>query len=185
MSTHPDPSSENRPPRSGKVRVYSRRGDLGETSLFTGPRVGKDHLRIEAAGTIDELGSFLGLARAQSLSPRIDTLLETIQKELINIGAEITAMNPSKYEVRTIRPEDIRRLEEEIDAFDALLPPTGSFLIPGGTTQAAVLHVARSVCRRVERKVVALVRSDPEVSRRLIAWFNRLGDLLFVLARSV
>lgn len=188
----PTPSgnrSEKSPPtrHSGpkKVRVYSRRGDLGETSLFSGPRVGKDHPRIEAVGAVDELSSFLALARAQKLPDSIDSLLEKIQLKLIAVGTEIAAITPSKHEVPLLQPDDIRHLEKMIDSFDALLPPVSSFQIPDSTLQAAALHTARTICRRAERRIVALVRSDASVSRYLIAWLNRLGDLLFVLARSV
>ena len=170
---------------SRKLRIYSRRGDLGETSLFSGPRVGKDHKRIEAVGTLDELSSFLGLARSFGLPPEIDAELESIQRKLFEVGTEIVSLTPSKYDVKTVQLEDIQVLESKIDRWDSPLPPPGGFVIPGGTSASASLHLARSVCRRAERVVTALVRSDETVSRRLIAWLNRLGDLLFVLARTL
>lgn len=184
MSKPPIPPTNEKSASPRKLRVYSRRGDLGETSLFSGPRVGKDHKRIEAVGTVDELSSFLGLARSFTLPAPIDAEIEEIQKKLIEVGTELTAMTPSRHEVKTIQPEDVSALEGKIDQWDVSLPPAARFLLPGGPPCAAALHVARSVCRRAERRVVALVRSDETVSRRLIAWFNRLGDFLFILARN-
>ncbi len=176
-------SSEKNPAPPKRIRVYSRRGDLGETSLFSGPRVGKDHPRIEAVGEVDELSSAIGLARSFGLSASADEILERIQRKLIEVGTEITAMTPGRHAVPTVQPEDIRGLEELIDSLEASLPPLNSFVIPGGTPAVAALHVARTVCRRAERRLVALLRADATFSRRLVAWFNRLGDLLFVLSR--
>ncbi|MBQ3387596.1 MAG: cob(I)yrinic acid a,c-diamide adenosyltransferase [Thermoguttaceae bacterium] len=193
MTSHSPAPPENGPRKKAKnaglrakrKRLYTRRGDLGETSLFSGPRVGKDHPRIETLGAVDELSAFLSLARAQKLPEKIDILLESIQVKLISVGTEIAAMTPSKHDVPVLRPADIRSLEDEIDVYDALLPSLTSILIPGTSPQAAALHAARAVCRRAERRAVALLRSDASVSRYLISWLNRLGDLLFVLARSV
>lgn len=169
---------------SAKRRFYSRRGDLGETSLFSGPRVGKDQKRIVAVGVLDELNSFLGLARSFLPPPEVDREIEAVQKKLFDIGTEMVAMTPAKHGVKTIQKGDIDFLETKIDYWNDRLPPLNHFLIPGGSSCAATLHVARAVCRRAERRTVALVRSDETVSRRLIAWLNRLGDLLFVLARA-
>lgn len=167
-------------------RIYSRRGDLGETSLFSGPRVGKDQKRIVAVGTLDELVAFLGLARAEGLRPEIDAEIDAIQRKLGEIGTEIVAMTPAKHEVATVGAEDIQRLEEMIDRWEKTLPPLDHFLIPGesGGKSAALLHVTRTICRRVERRLVALVRADANVNKKLLGWINRLGDLLFVLARA-
>lgn len=176
-------SSSARSGEPKRVRIYSRRGDLGETSLFAGPRVGKDHPRIEAVGTVDELSSAIGLARSFGLPEPADQVLDRVQRKLIEIGTEITSMTPDRHAVTTVQPEDIRALEELIDTFSAPLPPLTSFVIPGGTPAQAALHVARTVCRRAERRLVALLRADATFPRRLVAWFNRLGDLLFVLSR--
>lgn len=178
-------SEENSSSPPKKVRIYSRRGDLGETSLFSGPRVGKDHPRIEAVGAVDELSCAIGLARSFGLPAETDGILERIQRKLIEIGTEITAMTPGRHAVPTIQPEDVRAMEELIDAADESLPPLSSFVIPGGTPPQAALQLARAVCRRAERALVVLLRSDAAFSRRPIAWFNRLGDLLFVLARRL
>ncbi len=167
-------------------RVYSRRGDLGETSLFSGPRVGKDQKRIVAIGVLDELNSHLGLARALGLSPEVEREVSEIQRKLFKVGTQIVAMTPDKHGVETIQPEEISDLENRIDFWTDRVPPLDHFLIPGDngeTPGIAALHVARSVCRRLERRIVALVRSDETVSRRLIAWVNRLSDLLFALSR--
>ena len=165
-------------------RVYSRRGDLGETALFSGPRVGKDQKRIVAVGVLDELNSFLGQARSFSPPEEINREIEAIQKKLFDVGTQMVAMTPAKHGVQTIQMSDILFLEARIDYRNDQLPPLDHFLVPGGSAAAATLHVARAVCRRAERRTVSLVRNDETVSRRLIAWLNRLGDLLFVLARA-
>ncbi len=183
-SENPSPSGEHSS-QTKKVRIYSRRGDLGETSLFSGPRVGKDHPRIEAVGSVDELSSFLGLARSFGLPAPVDAVLEDVQRKLIEVGTEIAAMTPDRHAVHTIQPEDVRALEKLIDKFSVSLPSIDAFLLPGGPPPQAALQAARAVCRRAERRMVALLRSDAAVSRRLVAWLNRLGDLLFVLARSL
>ena len=182
---------ENEKPTPRKRRIYSRRGDLGETSLFSGPRVGKDQPRIVACGTLDELSAFLGLARAERLLPEIDKTVRAIQKKLLDVNTEIVALTPAKHDVKTVQKSDITRLEKLIDKWEEKLPPLSEFLIPGdgepgtpGVKGAALLHVARTVCRRAERRVVALVRHDETVSKNLMTWLNRLSDLLFVLARA-
>lgn len=164
-------------------RVYSRRGDLGETSLSFGPRVGKDHVRVEVCGALDELSSWLGLLRAScSCSKRIE-LLRLIQEKLLAVGAEVSTLDPPRYRVPTVGQKDIAAIEEVIDRLDESLPPLNHFILPGETRREAEWHLARAVCRRAERAMVALVRQDETVSRLLIAWLNRLADLLFVLAR--
>lgn len=165
-------------------RLYSRRGDLGETSLCFGPRVGKDQLRIVACGTLDELNSFLGLARAEGLVSTIDRIVYEIQKKLFDVSAELMTLNPSRHDISTLQNSEVQTLESLIDIWDNQLPPLTQFILPGGCKSAATLHVARAVCRRAERQVVALLRKDETVSRIIIAWLNRLSDLIFVLARS-
>lgn len=167
-----------------KRRLYSRRGDLGETSLCFGPRVGKDHLRVVACGTLDELNSFLGLARSENLSEKMDALLLEIQKKLFVVSAELMTFNPQRHEIQTLQSSDVLSLESLIDSWDNKLPSLQLFLIPGGCRSAALLNVARTICRRAEQQVVALIRKDETVSRTIIAWLNRLSDLLFVLART-
>ncbi|MDO5565694.1 MAG: cob(I)yrinic acid a,c-diamide adenosyltransferase [Planctomycetia bacterium] len=167
-----------------KRRIYSRRGDLGETSLCFGPRVGKDHKRIAACGDLDELNSWLGLVRTEPLAPGMADLLRGIQQKIFDVSAEVASFTPEKFRIAMVSAEDITRLEEYIDAWDKRLTPLNHFLVPGGCRSAALLQLARAVCRRAERRVVALVRSDETVSRLLIGWLNRLADLLFTLARA-
>jgi len=165
--------------------IYSRKGDLGETGLLTGPRVGKDIARIEALGTIDELNAALGVVRAEPLAGPMDRLLERLQHELFEVGAELAAPDPVTRGTRTIGPQHVQALEAEIDAGDSSLAPLAGFILPCGVRAAAALHLARTVCRRAERRLVTLVReSGGEISLVLLAYLNRLGDLLFVLARA-
>jgi len=167
------------------MKIYSRTGDLGETGLLAGPRVGKDIARIEALGTIDELNAALGLARAETLPDPMDRLLERLQNELFEIGAELATPDPVTRGTRTLGPQHVKALEGEIDNCDASLAPLAGFILPCGVRSAAALHLARTVCRRAERRLVALVReSGGEISLVLLAYLNRLGDLLFVLARA-
>jgi cob(I)alamin adenosyltransferase len=168
------------------MKIYTRTGDLGETGLFAGPRVGKDIARIEAYGTVDELNAFLGLLRTVPLDDALQKTLERIQNELFEVGAELSTPNAAAHGTRTIGEPHLKTLEAEIDRYQADLPPLREFILPGGTTAAALLHVTRTVCRRAERRLVRLLREEgvEEVSLSLLAYLNRLGDLLFVLARA-
>ncbi|MDO5554429.1 MAG: cob(I)yrinic acid a,c-diamide adenosyltransferase [Planctomycetia bacterium] len=165
------------------TRIYSRRGDLGETSLTYGPRVGKDQKRIVLVGTLDELSSWLGFVRAECANAELNAILLAIQEKLFAVGAQVATLDPVKSRVTTLSHEDVTALEEMIDRLDQRLPPLDHFVIPGSSPLEAKLHLARSVCRRAERRAVALVRHDETVSRLLIAWLNRLSDLLFLAAR--
>jgi len=167
------------------MKIYTRTGDGGETGLYAGPRVGKDTARIEALGTIDEVNAVLGLARAEGLAVAPDAILERIQNELFEVGAELSTPDPVAQRTRTIGPAHVQALESDIDRLESGLAPLVGFILPGGTRAAAVLHVARTVCRRAERRLAGLIREAPgEVSLVLMAYLNRLGDLLFVLARA-
>lgn len=167
------------------MKIYTKTGDSGETGLFGGPRVRKDSLRIEAYGTVDELNAVLGFARAESLPPEIDNLLARVQSELFDVGAELATPEPRQHGTALVGPGHIAELERDIDRFEATLAPLKQFILPGGTRGAAALHVARTVCRRAERCVVALVHTPSEiVSNEIVIYLNRLGDLLFVLARA-
>jgi cob(I)alamin adenosyltransferase len=166
------------------VKIYTKTGDLGETSLLGGARVPKDHLRVAAYGDVDETNAAIGAARAQS-EPRLGRLLLSIQKELFAIGAQLadpTRRVASRQAKSSLRALNVRRLEKAIDERDAAMPPLRSFVLPGGTSIAALLHQARTVCRRAERSVVTLAR-EADVEPRIVVYLNRLSDLLFVLAR--
>jgi cob(I)alamin adenosyltransferase len=162
------------------MKIYTRTGDQGQTSLFGGTRVAKHDPRIEAYGTVDELSSCLGLARAVSLPATTEATLAGVQRDLFEIGAHLASPGTSRFPgVETSR---IEALEQSIDAMEQELTPLTSFILPGGSQGAAHLHVARTVCRRAERCVVALDdHSEPTLST--IAYLNRLSDYLFVAAR--
>ena len=157
------------------MKIYTRTGDHGETSLFGGTRVPKNDPRIEAYGTVDELNSFLGLARAAELPPQVDDVLHQVQMDLFDIGAHLASPGSDRFP--DVDPSRIAELEEAIDAMERELAPLTGFILPGGTLAASQLHVARTVCRRAERCVIAL---DEEPT---VAYLNRLSDYLFVAAR--
>jgi cob(I)alamin adenosyltransferase len=166
------------------VKIYTRTGDGGETSLIGGARVPKDHCRVAAYGEVDEANAAIGAVRALAEGP-LDGLLLGIQKDLFAIGARLadpTHRVVAKRAKASVTASHVRRLEKAIDAREAELPPLRSFVLPGGTTAAALLHQARTVCRRAERSVVTLAR-DGHVEPRIVVYLNRLSDLLFVLAR--
>jgi cob(I)alamin adenosyltransferase len=175
------------PRRPAKSHLYTRTGDRGQTALFGGRRVDKDHIRVAAYGTVDELNSVLGLAVAHVTQRRIASELRAIQNELFNIGAELASDKPvrrakgatSSFALESKRVE---WLEGLIDAYDALVPPLTTFVLPGGSVAASYLHFARTVCRRAEREVITLARKEP-VNPAVLAYLNRLADLLFALAR--
>jgi cob(I)alamin adenosyltransferase len=165
------------------MKIYTRTGDRGDTSLFGGQRVSKDALRIEAYGTVDELNSVLGIVRADNAQPDLDRLLARIQDALFVLGADLaTPRSADKKDLRRITAADAEILEGEIDAIEARLQPLRSFILPGGSPVAARLHFARTVCRRAERNVVRLSRTE-DIGDDVTVYLNRLSDLLFVLAR--
>ena len=158
------------------MKIYTRTGDTGQTALFGGKRVSKDDARIEAYGTVDELNSHLGVVLAMDR----DTQLLAVQRDLFEIGAHLASPGTSRFTgVPASRIED---LERSIDVMEAALTPLKSFILPGGSPAAAQVHVARTVCRRAERLVVALHDDDP-ATQSSIAYLNRLSDYLFVAAR--
>jgi cob(I)alamin adenosyltransferase len=165
------------------VKLYTRTGDTGETSLYGGARARKDDPRVDAYGEVDELNAWLGLARASGLDPALDPEVVAIQRDLFALGAQL-ADPADKLAPRVtkavIDADHVVRLEHLIDRLDEELPPLRRFILAGGTPAGAALHVARTVCRRAERRIVAL---DPPVDPVLVVYVNRLSDLLFVLAR--
>ncbi|HUY36397.1 MAG TPA: cob(I)yrinic acid a,c-diamide adenosyltransferase [Pirellulales bacterium] len=166
------------------MKIYTKTGDGGETGLFGGPRVRKDNPRIEAYGTVDELNAVLGLVRCEALPAEIDMLVARVQNELFDLGAELATPEPARMGTSTLGAGQIAALEQAIDRYEAGLPTLRQFILPGGARPAAALHLARTVCRRAERRLISLAAIE-SVSRDLVVYLNRLGDLLFVLARAV
>lgn len=165
------------------MKIYTKTGDQGETGLFGGPRVRKDHLRIEAYGAVDELNAVLGVVRSEAPPAEIDGLLAIIQNSLFDLGAELATPDPVRMGVPIVGAPQIEALERAIDQYEAKLAPLKNFILPGGSRAAAQLHVARTVCRRAERRLISLSAAEA-ISAQLIIYLNRLSDLLFVLARE-
>lgn len=167
------------------MKLYTRTGDAGETSLFDGTRVSKSDSRVDAYGEVDELNAWLGLARASRLDDDLDAEIVQLQRDLFALGAQL-ADPADKITDRVTKAalgdNDVARLEQVIDRLEADLPPLRRFILAGGSPAGAALHVARTVCRRAERRMVAL---QPPVDAVLVRYVNRLSDLLFVLAREV
>jgi cob(I)alamin adenosyltransferase len=168
------------------MKIYTRTGDDGETGLFGGGRVSKDHPRVQAYGDVDELNAALGLARAVEIMPRIDEVLVPIQRDLFSLGALLATPAPEKVKhyLEKARIDEVRveELERAIDDGEKEVEPLRAFVLPGGTPKSAALHLARTICRRAERHVIAL-RRETELPQIVIRYLNRLSDLLFVLAR--
>ena len=167
------------------MKVYTKTGDQGETSLFGGKRVKKYHDRIEAYGTVDELNSWIGLIRDQDINEDYQTLLVEVQDRLFTIGAELAA-DPDKPKLKKpdLLETDVTRLELAIDHMESRLEPMTSFVLPGGHTTVSYCHIARCVCRRCERLAVKLSESE-NIDPIIIRYLNRLSDYLFVLSRKV
>jgi cob(I)alamin adenosyltransferase len=168
------------------VKIYTKTGDQGQTGLFGGARVPKSHPRVDAYGDVDELNCAIGAARAHAAARdmRTDTLLHEIQSELFVLGAEL-AKDPRKdvdLGIAVIEERDVVRLEAAIDELERDLLPLKSFVLPGGSIEAAMLHLARAACRRAERKLVAFAQTET-LRPELLRYLNRLSDLLFVMAR--
>jgi cob(I)alamin adenosyltransferase len=168
------------------MRIYTKTGDKGDTGLFGGGRVAKDDPRVDAYGEVDELNAVLGMARSVEMMPRIDEVLLPVQRDLFAIGALLATPDHEKMqqqlEKARIDEGRIAQLERAIDEGEAELEPLRSFILPGGTPKSAALHVARTVCRRAERRVVHLAHDHP-LPPLVVIYLNRLSDLLFVLAR--
>jgi cob(I)alamin adenosyltransferase len=167
------------------VKIYTKTGDGGETSLFDNTRVSKADARVDAYGEVDELNAFLGAARAAGIDPDLGAELESIQKTLFAVGARL-ADPASRIADRVTRAAladgDVHHLELTIDRLESELPPLRRFILPGGSTAGALLHLSRTVCRRAERRVVGL--GADAVDPIVVAYLNRLSDLLFVMARA-
>jgi cob(I)alamin adenosyltransferase len=168
------------------LKIYTRTGDAGETGLFGGGRVPKDHARVDAYGDVDELNAFLGVVRSVEPMERVDDIIVPIQRDLFAIGALLATPDREKMREHLTKArivdDRITELERAIDGGEAELEPLKAFIVPGGTPKAAALHVARTVCRRAERRIVALTREE-DIPAIVVTYMNRLSDLLFVLAR--
>lgn len=166
------------------TRIYTRGGDKGETSLGDGSRVPKDHSRIAAYGTVDELNAVLGLLRADPATGPEGDLIASIQNDLFDVGADLCVPQSSEGKSRLrVTPEQAERLEQAIDRINGQLSELTSFILPGGCAAASWCHLARTVCRRAEREVVALSHQEP-LNPQVIIYLNRLSDLLFVMSRE-
>lgn len=165
------------------MKVYTKKGDSGETSLIGGSRVTKDHLRIEAYGTIDELNSHIGYVRDVMPDKSQDELLNTVQNTLFVIGSNLAATPDAKMDIPNLEEHEVIELEKAIDQMEADLPPLKNFILPGGHSSVSATHIARCVCRRAERMCVHL-KKEVEIDRSIIPYLNRLSDYLFVLARD-
>jgi cob(I)alamin adenosyltransferase len=168
------------------LKIYTKQGDDGSTGLIGAGRRSKDALRIEAYGTVDELNACLGLARSSGLSLAHDALVARLQDELFALGSALAAPDSEGKFFNAITSKHVKNLEDDIDLLESGLPALTQFVLPGGCAAASGLHLARTVCRRAERRVVSLMREPGEaVSHQNLIYLNRLSDLLFVLSRAV
>jgi len=170
------------------MKIYTKTGDKGLTSLIGGTRVAKHHIRIESYGTVDELNSYIGLIACQDIDAHSKAILKEIQDRLFTIGSSL-ASDPekSKMKIPDLLEEDITLLETEIDKMNEVLPELKHFILPGGNTVVSYCHIARCVCRRAERLTVALAESAESsfVDLKIIVYLNRLSDYLFILGRKL
>ncbi|SCX89588.1 cob(I)yrinic acid a,c-diamide adenosyltransferase [Alkaliphilus peptidifermentans] len=163
------------------MKIYTKTGDKGETSLFDGGRVKKDDIRVESYGTIDELNSSLGFARCFIEDEEITNIIFKIQRELFDVAGELATYEGNKFPER-IKEEHVNYLEEVIDNYLAMIPKVDQFIIPGTNKESAALHVSRTICRRAERRIISLKRTD-NISDMLLKYVNRLSDTIYTLAR--
>jgi cob(I)alamin adenosyltransferase len=167
------------------LKVYTRRGDAGDTDLFGGGRVGKEDVRVEAYGAVDEANAAVGVAAAHSAHADLRAICRDLQDRLFDLGGTLAAPDKEKRErsaVPALGASDVEALELRIDALETELEPLQRFVLPGGSAAASAFHVARTVCRRAERRCIALHRREP-LDAVSLSWLNRLSDLLFVMAR--
>ncbi|WP_340105039.1 cob(I)yrinic acid a,c-diamide adenosyltransferase [Rhodohalobacter sp. 8-1] len=164
------------------MKIYTKKGDAGETSLFGGTKTKKSNIRIRAYGTVDELNSTIGMVLSYSLSDHGKDILTQVQNDLFVVGATLATPDPEKARIDQVGDTEIEGLEKWIDTLEEDLPPLKSFILPGGGGAGSTLHFARTVCRRAERETVQLSESE-EIPADAIIYLNRLSDLLFVLAR--
>lgn len=183
----PPAASDQAAGYSAAVKIYTKRGDAGQTDLFGGDRVGKEVQRVAAYGDVDELNATVGVAAAAGSDPALAELLRGIQSALFDLGASLATPDPDhreKYGIAGVSEADVETLETTIDRLEESLEPLKTFILPGGSESAAAFHVARTVCRRAERAVVRLAATAGEsVEESSLRYLNRLSDLLFVIAR--
>lgn len=166
------------------MKIYTKTGDKGKTGLYGGSRVSKNHIRIESYGTIDELNSWLGLVRDQDIETHFQSMIIDIQKKLFIIGSILATPEEKKAKMLNFPENSIAILEQEIDIMNASLPTMTHFILPGGHSTVSYCHIARTVCRRAERKVVELYETEV-FDDSILQYLNRLSDYLFVLARKL
>ncbi len=166
------------------MKIYTKTGDTGETSLLSGARVLKNNERLEAYGTIDELNSYIGLLRSHDMSREVNDFLLVIQNKLFSIGSLLSKDKDMPFEIPEISEQDVSDIELHIDRMNNFLAPLNRFIIPGGNRETSICHVARTVCRRAERNVVSIMIPGNNIAL-IIKYLNRLSDYLFVLARKI
>lgn len=174
------------------MKIYTKTGDKGKTSLFGGTRVPKYHLRIEAYGTVDELNSYIGLIRDQKIDPHTTEILLKIQNELFTLGSmlatppekEILKSGKERLNINKVGEESVALLENEIDQMNESLPPMSHFILPGGHATVSFCHITRCICRRAER-ITTLLSDESSINPQILVYLNRLSDYLFVLARKL
>lgn len=167
------------------MKIYTKTGDGGDTALFGGRRIAKDDIRIEAYGTVDELNAFLGMVVWHCTISDLKERLQRVQGELFVLGADLaTPLDAKTSYISRLGIDPIRQLEAEIDEWDEILPPLASFILPGGSQPGAELHIARTVCRRAERRAVGLAQTE-DINKNVVVYLNRLSDWIFTLARLV
>lgn len=164
------------------MKIYTKTGDKGETGLLGGERIGKDSIRINAYGTVDECNSIIGIIRTYEIDKELDRMLENIQNQLFIVGADLATPGDKQPKIPRISQKGITLLEKWIDGMEKTLPALKQFILPGGAGAGSYLHLARTVCRRAERWAVALLRDEPTAATAAI-YLNRLSDFLFVAAR--
>jgi cob(I)alamin adenosyltransferase len=165
------------------MKIYTRQGDEGQTSLFGGQKVLKSDSRVQTYGTVDELNAALGCAASAIADPALKDEIAVIQNELFNLGAELATPNRSMLTIPLIDDAPVGRLEAAIDRMETSLPKLTTFILPSGGIAGSLMHLARAICRRAERETVAFRETEPDVRPEVIRYLNRLGDYLFVAAR--
>ncbi len=166
-------------------KIYTKTGDKGETGLFGGKRLPKNHIRIESYGTVDELNAYIGMLRDLVPKENQKVVLKEIQDRLFTIGSNLASDPDKNMSTPDVKASDIELLESEMDRMDEHLPPLKNFILPGGHTTVSFCHIARTVCRRAERMVVALSYNEAPLETIIIRYLNRLSDYLFVLGRQL